>query len=441
MSSASENMTKSTNNEQPASEASKHKLANPFEAISKLDSRKASVDEDSTKETAETLRKVSRTSKMDEIARAFEISAPKEDIQPEAEPQTATEQVPEAEAEAEIQEKKPPKLYNSTPDESEEKEESEETDEDIPPDAKVVVRHFNDKEKLISILTDAKIANKIFIRKLFFAGETTGAAGAKNLNDLLKECDVPAKQRKRVLWLYFDKNPEQFGLTFDDENEKADLSNLALKTNEELIEYPIRAPDGSFVKDKNGVPIVVKLTKSQLYWQMQEEKAMRAQQTSGNGVEKLFAMIMETQKQNTNLVLSLMSDRVRQAESRANSDPFQTVASVLNTVERFGYHKETSKDEVDRIKAQGDIAKDLVVTAAKEISPEIRGGFKDVITTLKDIGEIQSDKSKTKEEFIPNIPKDQQEEIFRSLYEGAIIGNKKNSNSSQVNQVAQEASD
>jgi len=438
VSSSSGNMSGSTDSEQPASEVGKHKLANPFEAISKLDSRRASVDEESTRDTTESLRKVSRTSKMDEIARAFEINAPKEDIQPGA---VAEQEVPEAIPQA--QETKPPKLYDSTPDESEEKEqeESEETEEDIPPDAKVLVRHFNEKEKLLAILTDAKIANKIFIRKLFFAGEITGAAGAKNLNDLLKECDVPAKQRKRVLWLYFDKNPEQFGLTFDDENEKADLSNLALKTNEELIEYPIRAPDGSFVKDKNGVPIVVKLTKSQLYWQMQEEKAMRAQQTSGNGVDKLFAMIMETQKQNTNLVLSLMSDRVRQAESRANSDPFQTVASVLNTVERFGYHKETSKDEVDRIKAQGDIAKDLVVTAAKEISPEIRGGFKDVITTLKDIGEIQSDKSKTKEEFIPNIPKDQQEEIFRSLYEGAIIGNKKNSNSSQVNQVAQEASD
>jgi len=303
-------------------------------------------------------------------------------------------------------------------DEDEDEEESRKNDEDYD-----VFKNLTPRDKLVAILKDCKVPNKVFITKLFFApgADRKGIKGMNLLNDLLIESDVPAKQRKKVLWLYFNENPENHGFKFADEDEKESDVLKHLQSNEELIEYPVRDAEGRFVKDANGNPITVKLTKAQLYWQMQEEKSMHTR-SSNDGLENYIKLMMTQQDQNLKIILALMTDRVKQAESRANSDPFQTVDQVLQHVEKFGYSRQSAKDEIDRIKVQGEIFRDVGVSLAKEVSPEIRSIGKDLISTLKEVSTIDNDMQKTKQdtEPIPNIPKEQQETLFK------IIGEKVN---------------
>ena len=333
---------------------------------------------------------------------------------------------------------KPPEESKEIPRERELEKDIEEDIDDIEDEDDKQKRSKLDEEfgtprsKLIALLKDEKIPSRIFITRLFFADPNNQKLpqGFKILDDLLKECEVSARQRKKVIWMFFDKNPETAGLTFtDDDDEDEKKSNLisgSLKGNDEIIEYPVRNPDGSFVKDAKGVPITVKLTKSQLYWQMQEEKSMmmhKQQNQDGNAFEKFMAMMMQQQDQNLKIVLSLMSDRVKRAEERANFDPKDYVKSQLEFAQLLGFKKEDTKDEIDRIKAQGEVATNLVEKAAGTIAgklgPEIRESIRDGVKTLKEISEIETDKRRTENEniIIPNIPKNHQESIFKKIEE------------------------
>jgi len=320
-------------------------------------------------------------------------------------------------------------------DEVEIEDESDEDQEEKPEKSKADEQYSTPKAKLLAILKDEKIPSKLFIMRLFFADNSNLKLpkGFKVLDDLLKQSEVKAKQRKKVLWMFFDKNPEDAGLTFEDrdeEDEKSGLLSSSLKSNDELIEYPVRNPDGSFVKDAKGVPITVKLTKAQLYWQMQEERSMAARKNNDGDstFEKFMAMMMQQQDQNLKIVLSLMTDRIRRAEERANFDPKEYVKSQLEFAQILGLKKEDTKDEIDKIRAQGEVVSTLVEkgadTLASKLGPELRAGLKDGISVLKDVNEIETEKKKTSSEnlVIPNIPKEAQESIFKRIEHAVKTG-------------------
>jgi hypothetical protein len=282
---------------------------------------------------------------------------------------------------------------------------SEETDEDSDSLIDALVNSGVKKPQVISYIV------KNYRKKTENINDETQKA--KVLFQLLKKVNLKPNVISDTFLGFFNSTPEDLNVGLND-----NVSAVSSLDSNELIEVPIKDKDGNYVRDANGQIITIKMTKSQLYWQTMEEKTNNSSKNTD-----VLSLFQQDKSELMKILLSLYAQEKRKNEQ---SSPFDTIKAIRENASLLGLHEVNTQNTVEVEKARLEGVKNLlnesvktVTGALKDGSPEIRSTVKDFLSTIKELSEIDNDFKKTKDENLiaPNIPQQQQEELFRVIHE------------------------
>jgi hypothetical protein len=281
----------------------------------------------------------------------------------------------------------------------------------------------DDAQRLLSILSQNKVKGAGYIIQNYIKKTyASPRRAAERLNRLLGDVGCVERTRRIVLNTYFELSERAIDnilhVDEDDEDDEEDRSRKSRsKANSELVRIPVRQ-NGQIVRDSEGKPIIVEVTKEELYW------ASQTGSSSSGANEDIAQMLLRTQEKGHTESMKLLEDQKKFWQTAASSDP---IKSLLQ-------HK---KELVDLGLVSGDLEKPSdyqtkmikeARASGKELFDEVKPEIKSMVEMLRDdiikpaINQARSSsKSEDKKpgdelpKDIKMIPEADKEEIFNAL--------------------------
>jgi hypothetical protein len=277
--------------------------------------------------------------------------------------------------------------------------------------------------ELLKILQDAGITRgKVFVVEQFFSkGFSDDTEAARWLNSVMAEAGVSPQKRRMVILGWFKNTPEALdvninrtgtkaggdkvddileGMAEDEAQELKRLTqrkklddareSLGLPTGrkkskkpddddeDELIEVPIKEPNGSFSKDVHGKPIVMKMTKKEYFWLKQEEASRNAAKSdNGDSTQKTIMEMIKSQHERDLASQERFNKLVQEMHENRVASEKQLLGYMLQREHadkeqlKAGYRSE--EDILDAAEKKFDVWEKLgVITRGKETSSDIQ---------------------------------------------------------------------